>query len=306
MNVDLNLDAMVAFEAVARHGSFTRAARELCVTQSAVSHRVRSLEAQLGTTLLIRTTRSVRLTDDGETLAAGVRRGLEAIEDALSAMHARRGPETLAVSCSPSFAIRWLVRHLPDFRRLEPSLAIRLAAEDRLVEPGREGIDVCIRFGAGHYPGFVVERLTHETVTVVASPAYLEAHPLRRLSELSRHALLHHEVLRDHPGRVHWPRYAEGVRGVEAEIGARFSHAHMALEAALAGQGVALGRSTLVADDLEAGRLRAPLRRRIDSGLAYWFVTTHAGARDEGIQRFRAWLHAALPAPRANHPSSAG
>lgn len=296
--MDFNLDAMVAFEAVARHGSFTRAARELAVTQSAVSHRVRSLEAQLGTTLLIRTTRSVQLTDDGETLAAGVRRGLAAIGEALELMSARRGPETLTVSCSPSFAIRWLVRHLPDFRRHAPGLAVRLAAEDRLVEPGREGIDVCIRFGAGHYSGFSVERLTHETVTVVASPAYLEARPLRRLGELHRHCLLHHDVMGEHPGRIHWRRFLAGTRGtseVKVDEGPRYSHAHMALEAALAGQGVALGRSSLVADDLEAGRLRAPLRRRVESGLAYWFVTTAKAERDDAVMRFHEWLEDRLP-----------
>lgn len=294
--MNVNLDALAAFEAVARHASFTRAARELHVTQSAVSHRVRGLEEQLGQTLLLRSTREVTLTEAGALLADGVTRGLGTIRDSLRRIEDRRGEASLAVSCSPSFAIRWLVRNLHDFPQAHT--AVHIAAADELVSPGRAGIDVCIRFGAGHYPGLSVTRLSTEEVFPVASPALLARTPLRRASQLADHRLLHHDVMRDHPEHVPWSRWLSprAKRHVDAEAGPRFSHAHMALEAALAGQGVALGRTTLVADDLREKRLVAPLRRRVPSGLAYWFLSTREGAGEPRIIAFRTWLSRALAA----------
>ena len=292
MSMDLSLDALAAFEAVARHGSFTAAARELCVTQGAVSHRVRALEDKLGVTLLHRTTRHTEPTEDGAILAAAVSRGLEAIQGALQKLAERGRQEHVAVSCSPSFAIRWLVRHLHDLSEAHPEITVRIAAEDQLVAPGREGIDSCIRFGAGSYRGFAVTRLTHEEV--VARPALLAIEPLHKLADLEHHLLLHHDVLRDHPENVDWRRWLAGTKvQVDPERGPRFSHAHLALEAALAGQGVALGRRTLVADDLAAGRLVSPLRRKVPSGLAYHWVTT-TGPLRPAVRRFGAWLAAAL------------
>lgn len=294
--MNVNLDALAAFEAVARHGSFTRAARELAVTQSAVSHRVRGLEQQLGVTLLVRSTREVTPTEAGATLAEGVRRGLTAIRDTLQRIEERREGESLAVSCSPSFAIRWLVRHLYRYREKQPATRVHIAAADELVSPGVAGIDVCIRFGAGRYPGLSVTRLSTEEVFPVASPSLIAHTPLRSESQLADHQLLHHDVMRDHPEHVSWARWLSprARRRVDAEAGQRFSHAHMALEAALAGQGVALGRTTLVADDLREGRLVAPLRRRVPSGLAYWFLSTRAGADEPRISAFLDWLRRAL------------
>jgi LysR family transcriptional regulator, glycine cleavage system transcriptional activator len=293
MNVSLPLESMITFEAVARHASFTRAAHELSVTQSAVSHRVSALESELALTLLVRSTRSVALTDDGEILADGIRQGVQAVRAALDTIASNKQAQTLSVSCSPSFAIRWLVRHLHEFRELHPQLSVRLAAEDQLVAPGSAGVHACVRFGAGRYPGFLVTRLTREQSFPVASPRLLEQCPLRAVRDLRRHVLIHHDVLVDHPGRIDWRRWLAGARQsreVDTDAGPRFSHAHMAIEAAMAGEGVALGRSSLVADDLAAGRLVAPLRRRRPSGLSYWFLTTPSGAEMAAVASFRDWL----------------
>jgi LysR family glycine cleavage system transcriptional activator len=293
----LSLGALEAFEAVARHRSFTLAARELHVTQGAVSHRVRALEAQLGYPLLTRSTREVVLTERGAMLARGVSSGLTAIEDALQSIQDQMREATLAVSCSPSFAIRWLVRRLERFREQHPDTAVHVAASDQLEQPGRGGVDVCVRYGAGQYPGLSVSRLSHEEVFVVASPALIARVPLSRESQLLNHQLIHHDVMRDHPENVSWERYLSPKLNKSRDPGRRglhFSHAHMALEAAAAAQGVALARTTLVADDLAAGRLCAPLRRRLPSGLAYWFITARDKRNDPHITRFRSWLASEL------------
>lgn len=162
--MDVSLDALAAFEVVARLGSFTRAAAELHVTQSAVSHRVRALEEQLDCVLLVRSARAVTPTVAGAILAQGVARGRAAVEEALTEMRRERMLSALEVSCSPSFAIRWLVRRLDAVRAEHLGITVRIDASDRLTAPGRDGIDLCVRYGAGDYPGSVVTRLSKEQV----------------------------------------------------------------------------------------------------------------------------------------------
>ncbi len=286
-----SLPGLEAFEAVARHKSFTRAARELHVTQSAISHRVRALEEQIGATLFVREGKSVALTDAGRVLDEAVRDAFALLRDATRRLE-RTQEATLTVSCSPSFAIRWLVPRLPSFRARHPGLDLRIAADDRLVLPGRGGIDACLRYGPGDYEGVDCTRLAVERIAPVASPVLLERVPLREPADLGAHVLLHDEVLRDHPGRIGWRRWLEaaGARGVDPERGPRFSHAHMALEAAVAGQGVALGRTTLVSRDLSEGRLVRPLAPELESGLAYWLLTPRGVAPPAPVRALAAWL----------------
>lgn len=286
-----SLPGLEAFEAVARHKSFTRAARELHVTQSAISHRVRALEEQLGAPLFVREGKSVALTDAGRVLDEAVRDAFALLRDATRRLE-RTHEATLTVSCSPSFAIRWLVPRLPSFRARHPELDLRIAADDRLVLPGRGGIDACLRYGPGDYDGVEHTRLAVERIAPVASPVLLERVPLREPADLAAHVLLHDEVLRDHPGRVGWRRWLEaaGARDVDPDRGPRFSHAHMALEAAVAGQGVALGRTTLVSRDLSEGRLVRPLSLELESGLAYWLLTPRGVTPPSPVRALAAWL----------------
>ncbi len=297
MSVGLpSLLGLEAFDAVARLGSFTRAARELHVTQSAVSHRLRALEAQVGCALFVRDGRGVELTAEGRALAASTREAFARLREGLDALERERHGGVLTISCSPSFAIRWLVPRLPGFAAAHPSIRVRLDADDRLATPGEAGIDACLRYGAGRYAGVRHTRLATEHIAPVCSPRLLErGPPLRRPSDLRHHVLLHDEVLRHHPGRVGWTRWLEaaGARGVDPEAGPRFSHAHMALEAAVAGQGVALGRTTLVARDLEEGRLVRPFALEVPSGLAYWLLTPK-GTRSDRVEAFRRWLLATV------------
>jgi len=293
LHQSISLDALATFVEVAKWHSFSAAAKHLHVTPSAVSHRVADLERALGVELFTRTTRHVRLSDTGRELLGSVQLGLEKIHEGLAKL---RRPDTasLTVSCSTSFAIRWLLPRVTAFREAHPELEVHIAADDQIADPRREDIDVCVRYGAGDYPGVAVERLGVERVFPVCSEAYRQRHRLRRPEQLTKLALVHHDVLRDHPGRVDWARWFErvGLDPAASRRGVHFSHAHMALAAALAGEGVALGRTSLVSDDLRRGHLVVPFGPRVRSGLAYWLVTDRkTSAR---VEAFATWIRGEL------------
>jgi len=295
----ISLDALGAFLKVAQHRSFSRAARALHVTPSAVSHRIAELESQLGVELFVRTTRSVQLTPVAKDLCSSVEVGLGHIQEGLSRVRQGSGGSALTVSCSTSFAMRFLLPRLSEFRQAQPALEVHVAADDRLADPRRDDIDICIRYGGGRYPGLSVERLGTEWVFPVCSPEYKRRHKLREPLQLSRLELIHHDVLGEHPGRVDWSRWLERV-GVDAAVGRRgthYSHAHMALSAAVAGEGVALGRTSLVQGDLGRGHLVVPFGPRVRSGLAYFLVSPGTPTGNAGT--FAAWLRASMKAPRA-------
>jgi LysR family glycine cleavage system transcriptional activator len=290
------LDGLRTFHEVVRASSFTGAGRVLHVTQGAVSHRIRALEEQLGFRLFKRSARRVQLTSRGAILARATRDVFARLREAMREVEAYEERRSLTVSCSPSFALRWLVPHLVEYRELAPS-GVRLVAEDRLVEPGFGGIDACIRYGPGNYPGVRTTRLTTEQVIAVASPLLLQRQPLDAIEHLTEHTLLHDEVLSEHPGFVGWARWLrEAGSPLDAGGGLRFSHAHMALDAAVAGHGVALARRTLVERDLQQGRLVSPLAHSVRSGLAYWLLTPE-GPQTGAVRRFGDWIVEALAGP---------
>ena len=289
------LPGLEAFEAVARHRSFTRAAAELGVTPSAVSHRVAALEDALGLQLFSRAGRQVSLTAEGRALVGAASEAFALLRGAVGELRAP-GTDALTVSCSPSFAIRWLVPRLDRLRLAHPDLDLRIAADDRLVDLAREGIDAAVRYGPGGYAGEVAERLTDEIVFPVCSPALAAGPtPLRHPTDLAGVTLLHDTALHDHPARAGWRAWlrAAGAKGVDPEAGPRFSHLALALEAALAGQGVALARATLVGDALATGRLIKPFDLDVPSGLAYWLVT-RPGDHRPAIDALRSWLRGEL------------
>jgi LysR family glycine cleavage system transcriptional activator len=292
-----SLDALGAFLRVAQYQSFSRASRALHVTPSAVSHRIAELESQLGVDLFVRTTRSVRLTPAGKDLARSVEVGLGHIQEGLARVRQGSVESALTVSCSTSFAMRFLLPRLAKFRQERPTLEVHVAADDRLADPRRDDIDICIRYGGGRYPGLSVERLGTQWVFPVCSPEYKRRHKLREPLQLSRLSLVHHDVLGEHPGRVDWSRWLERV-GLDAAVarrGTHYSHAHMALSAAVAGEGVALGRTSLVQDDLARGHLVVPFGPRVRSGLAYFLVSS--GAPKGNAATFAAWLRSSMKTP---------
>lgn len=284
-----SLNALRAFEAAARHLSFTRAADELNVTQAAISHQVKALEDQMGIPLFRRLNRALLLTDEGQMLFPCVRDALDALAEATQRLKAQDAGGALTVSTLPSFAVKWLVPRMSRFEDRHPEIELRIAASERLVDFARDNIDVAIRFGAGRWPGVHAELVAEEAATPVCSPAFLGK--LREPRDLAGFTLLHEEMLPLDPFPV-WATWLEaaGVTGVDATRGPRFSHTHMMLQAAMDGQGVALGGSVLVDDDIAAGRLAAPFALKLASGFAYYLACPVAAAERPRIKAFWRWV----------------
>ncbi len=288
------LNAMRAFEAAARHLSFTHAARELHVTPAAVSHQIKALEDWLGLPLFRRRNREVVLTEAGETFYPGLRDGFDRLAGATERVTARDETGELRVSTSPSFAAKWLVPRLYRLRAAHPEIDVLLSTSDHLVDFGIEKMDVGLRYGTGRYPGLEVIRLMETDVFPVCAPALADGDPPLRLpADLSRHTLLHDDfdVIRTE-NTVTWEMWlrAAGVEGAEAGRGPGFTDSSMVLMAAIDGQGVALARGTLAAGDLAAGRLVKPFDLALPSNWAYYVVYPPEYRDRPKIKAFRAWL----------------
>lgn len=287
------LGALKTFEAAAHHQSFARAADELGVTPAAVSHLVRELEDQLQLKLFQRSSRVVRLTHDGEILHAAVTDALDGIGRAIARLHGANGKPRLVVTTTPSIATKWLVPRLDRFRRQHPDIDLRIDASTGLADFARDGIDIAIRFGPGRYPGLRVDRLLTEEMSPVCSPALLRgAHPLRQPADLRHHSLLHIELPISGDVQPTWEMWllAAGVRDVDWTRGPRFTNSSMAIETAIAGEGVVLGSNVLVADDLAAGRLVRPFAVNLPVDFAYFVVSPEPTADRPKIAAFRAWV----------------
>jgi LysR family glycine cleavage system transcriptional activator len=291
-----SLDALRVFEAAARHASFTRAAEELHVTQAAVSHRIQALEAELGATLFRRLTRRLELTADGERLAQGVREGLEWIVRAVSDLDRRSDAGPLTVSMLPSFASRYLIPRLPRFHSAHPEIEVRVLADGDSVDLIADvGTDLAIRFGRGQYPGLAVTLLMPDSVVPVCSPQLLEQHgPVDTVNALlDMPLLLDSAAERDDSGSG-WKSWLAHIGAAaddrRVEIGPRFSQAHLAIEAAILGQGVALARTSLAGDDLASGRLVSPLPQSAPTAFKYFLVCRPEAAQWRKVICFSEWL----------------
>jgi LysR family transcriptional regulator, glycine cleavage system transcriptional activator len=290
-----NLGAVRVFEAAARHLSFTKAAGELAVTPAAVSNQIRTLEEQLGVRLFWRTSRTVRLTRAGETLLAAAGEALDLIGQAAERIAGTGGPRMLTVTSTTSFAVKWLVPRLDRFRARHPDIDVRIDVSDRLTDFARDEAQVGIRFGSGVYPGLRADLLSEEFVFPVCSPRLLEgAHPLRRPDDLRHHTLLHVPWQMQGESWPDWRMWllAAGVEGIDATRGIYFNETSIAIQAAIDGQGVALGDTSLVAHDLERGRLVRPfdLSLKSPSRFAYYVVAPRATADRPLVKAFRDWV----------------
>ena len=280
------LNALRAFEAAARRLSFTRAAQELNVTQAAVSHQIKALEERLGVRLFVRRNRSLLLTEDGQLYYPQVQRAFALLREATArvAREERKGVFTL--STLASFAARWLVPRLGDFIARYPDIDLRLATSQHLADFAREQVDAAIRYGAGDYPGLSSTLLLTEELYPVCSPGLLTRRLLQCAEDLRGHTLLH-----DH-GIDEWAQWlaAAGVTGVNVEQGHWYRDSSLLLQAAIAGQGVALGRSVLAAEEIAAGRLVRPFDWSLPSAYAYYFVCPESSTRRPKVVAFKEWL----------------
>ncbi|WP_421577702.1 transcriptional regulator GcvA [Shinella sp. M31] len=281
------LTTLPAFDAAARHLSFTKAATELNLTHGAISRAVRNLEEMLGVRLFERDTRSVKLTSEGAAYAAEIGAALDRVGIANIAATASRSAGVLNVSTSDGFAGRWLVPRLHRFHRLHREIDVRLSTSGALTDFIRDGIDIAIRYGEGNYDKVVSELLAEEDVSPVCSPELLKAdHPLRSPEDLRHHRLIHDNF------RIDWATWlrAAGLYGIDHSAGVKFESAAYAVEAAVQGEGVLLGRSALVSADLAAGRLVQPFDLTLKSRWSYYVVYPEGALRNQKIRAFRDWL----------------
>lgn len=300
-----SLDSLRVFEAAARHLSLTKASAELHVTQSAVSHRIQALEAELGRQLFRRYTRRLELTPDGASLAQGLARGIAEISRALMALEGAAADNVITATVLPSFATRWLVPRLPRLRQLHPEIEVRIAAEEALTDLRSGRADVAVRFGTGRYPGLHVTRLMGDTVFPVCSPRLLEEQgPVATPQDLRRFTLLHDDVAEHDQSATGWRSWLRhfGIADVPVDEGLRFNQAVLALEAAASGMGIAMARRSLVAGDFEAGRLVRALPLEAPAAYAYYLVCLPEDADRPALSRFRDWLIAETDEPYAGEP----
>lgn len=280
------LNALPSFEAAARHLSFSKAAEELHVTHGAISRAIRLLETHLGVQLFVRKTRSVSLTPVGASYAAEVRHTLDQLAAATLTVSGQHS-SVLTVSTLDAFASKWLVPRLFSFRRAYPDIDIRLSTSEKLADFVSDGIEIAVRYGRGQYAGVKSELLMQEDLSPVCAPSLLEGpHPLRRPEDLKYHTLIHDDFPIDW---AMWLRMA-GVDDIDPHKGPSFYASEHVVQAAVQGEGVALGRSSLVDDDIAAGRLVRPFDLRLSAGLAYYLVYPPQALKRSKVKYFRDWI----------------
>lgn len=295
------LNTLRVFESGARRLSFTRAAEELHVTQAAVSHQIKALEDWLGTPLFLRLNRGLKLTPAAERYLRDVTAALDLISAATGQLMRQDDRRILSVATLDAFASMWLLRRLKDFRQHYPDIDLRILSVDREVDVFERGdVDLEIRYGDGNWPELSATKLMSEEIFPVCAPAVAAGPPpLVSPADLAHQTLLHDTMVTDWNA---WLDAAE-VTGVDGERGPGFNHSFHVIQAALDGQGVALGRSVLVADALARGDLVRPFATSIPSAYAYYLVGTEPSTDDPVVAAFSAWITAQAQVPTTPLPS---
>lgn len=295
------LKSLRAFEAAARNLSISRAAEELHVTPAAVSQQIKLLEAHLGVPLFRRLTRALALTEAGQAALPPLREAFDKLHESLRRVEALQESGLLTISVSPSLCEKWLLPRLERFRSLHPEYELRIDATDRLADFTRDGVDLALRYGRGRYPGLQADCILTDVAFPVCAPQLLDgATPLRKPEDLRRHNLIHVEWEIEGQAAPNWRMWlhAAGVEGVDLSRGFRFGMEHMALSAAIEGQGVALATASLVADDLAAGRLVRPFSKEIEVETAFRYYLVYPAEKADHARTvaFRNWVLSEVPA----------
>jgi len=299
------LDLLASFEAAARHLSFTRAAAERFVTQSAMSRQIRALEDALGVALFSRHHRALVLTADGQRLLTACTTALGTLRGAVRDIRTPNRREVLALTTTPGFAALWLIPRLTAFTRAHPGIDVRLDATFEYRNLAADGFDLAVRYGkVGQVPGG--RHLFGEALLPVCSPRLVKetAHPLREPADLARHALLHMELDHDVGGLpMEWEPWLAAMNLADLQPAARLSFTNYAeaIAAAVAGHGVAMGRRPLVDALLAGGQLVAPFAGEAASARGYYVVTDPAARARPAVRALEQWLldqaGTALPDP---------
>lgn len=283
------LHALMCFEAAGRLMSMKKAAEELHVTPAAVSQQIAKLEERVQARLFIRSHRQLALTREGQIYLQAIRPAFTLIDAATERLCSESQQRSITVSCTSGFAMQWLLPRLPRFEKICPGIDIQLNTTNRKVDLLAEGVDFAIRHGLGHYPGLEVEKLVSDDLCPVCSPALLAKHgALGAPAAVLSFTLLHDEHKQD------WALWLQsaGVETAPHLPGPVFVDSNGAIDAALAGKGIALIRTALVRQELAAGRLINPLRLPLASITAYYLVYDASALLQRANQRFRRWLAA--------------
>ena len=281
------LNALRAFEAAARHLSFTRAAEELFVTQAAVSHQIKALEEFLGMKLFLRKNRTLLLTEEGQSYFFEIKDIFVSLQDATNRLLAMGAKGSITIALPPSFAVQWLVPKLSDFAEMQPDIDVRIKAVDSGDGFLTDDVDLAVFYGKGRWRGLVAEKLYTEYLVPVCSPGVLMGvKPLEQLDDLRQHMLLHDT------SREFWKQFIRryNVLGLNVNHGAIFSHTMLALQAAALGQGIALVDQTLARPDIAMGRLVRPFEERLETKHSYYIVCRESQAELGRIQAFKNWV----------------
>jgi len=281
------LSSLRAFEAAARRGSFTAGADELLVTHGAISRQIASLEQWLSTSLFDRIGRRVRLTAAGREYLDAMSRAFDGMADATRRLTEANTVKSLTVNALPTFSMRWLLPRLAGFQQRHPDVALRLVTSDRPLDEVGEPFDVAIRRGPDIWPACEAAAFLAEWEVPVMSPALAARRPVHRVGDLAGHTLLHADT---RPGA--WRRWlgAAGAADLVAAGQQRFDHFYLTLQAAADGLGVALGPLPILADELAAGRLVAPLDGPRLEARGYWRVTPHSRSGNPAVRDLCDWL----------------
>ena len=278
------LPALRAFEAAARHLSFKRAADELAVTPTAISHQIRQLEDRLQQRLFERGTRRISLTPAGQRLYPVLREGFDAFADALAALAV---PQRTIVTLSATRALtaRWLVPRVAEFQKANPQIDLRLHASDEPVDFRHDAVDAAVRYGRGGYAGLAVSELLRDRFAPVCSPSL----GLRSARDLQGVTVIHFDWRRPARDTPVWSRWLAqaGIAGIDADAGLRFSDESHAIQAAIAGHGVALLSTALAAEELRSGALVQPFGPQLP---AYTYYFVHPQPAAPGVEPVRLWL----------------
>ena len=285
------LNQLRAFEAAARHNSFTKAAAEMHLTQGAISRQVKALEDYLGFELFIRTATGVDMTPEARRYGSRLTKALDGIATATAELTATRSHSVITIRGFTTFFVRWLVPRLPEFERLHPDIEVRLIGSSDRVDFQRDPIDLGVLYGNGGWPGLAADLLfVDELVPVCSAQLATGLPPLTTPADLARHTLLHHSQRpRDWPD---WLQLAEfpDVQGASART---FKDLSIAYECMSAGMGLVMGQRAYLQEQLASGMLVAPFETVLRRGAGYYMACRQDSADQEKIVVFRAWLRSA-------------
>lgn len=288
-----SLNGLRAFEAAARHLSFTLAASELNVTQTAISHQIRRLEEELGIRLFIRQNRALALTPEARDYLPGVRAAFNDLRLATDRLLRKEDDKVLTVSTLASLAAKWLLPRLTDFQEQHPGIDVRITTSTGLVDFQRDNVDAAIRYGRGQWPGVRADWLMADELFPVCSPSLLRGDkPLRRPEDLRNHPLLHTSNTNSDDWRL-WLTAAGLPADIARQPGITFDMIFMTIQAAIDGIGVAMGRTSYVQDDIAKGRLVVPFKIALPADAGFYLVAPEGRREAPKLAAFRQWIVAA-------------